>query len=112
MRATEVVLLSLLSFVTLFAIVRVLPRVWRHENRYFDEVPGWWVKGERWWRGYRRGVVLGSAIAPLGLTLGWIAILYPDQMSVDRMPSFLKSFALVDGLLIATLSFVYVSVFL
>jgi hypothetical protein len=55
-----------------------LPALWRGQTQYRDRPPGWWLWGGPLWRGFRRGM-------PLGTVAWWIFMIgYVDTLLANR----------------------------
>jgi hypothetical protein len=67
---------AVIAFGLLGAILSTknLPIMWRGQTRYRDRQPAWWLWGGPLWRGFRRGM-------PLGTVAWWIFLIaYVDAL--------------------------------
>ena len=64
------VVFSVLSAMSVVGL-RTLPRIWRHETKFYDRVPSWWVWGEAAWRAWTRLLPIGT-VGFVGCIAIWV----------------------------------------
>ncbi len=73
----------LTAFMTLFFLVamRQVPRIWRHETTYYDEMQAWWLWGEALWRALTRCMAFGVTV---GFTMSAWGLLAAFSLDLNR----------------------------